>query len=154
MAKQRTEEIVYNLAQPIVDKNSLELVDVEFKKEGQKWVLRVYIDKENGVGLDDCQRVSEELGNLLDEKDPITDSYFLEVSSPGLDRPLKKDSDFLKYMDREIEITLYQPMNNSKYFKGMNKGIHQDALKMTIENEKIIQIPVKSIASARLYFEF
>lgn len=153
MAKQKTDDLVFDLVHPITDKHNLDLVDVEYKKEGQNWYLRVYIDKENGVNLDDCQIVSEQLSALLDDKDPIPNSYFLEVSSPGLDRPLKKTRDFIRYMDREVEITLYQPINDNKYYKGINKGVHEDTLTLLVDSTELY-IPLKSIASAKLYFEF
>lgn len=154
MAKHNTEDVVYALVKPIVEKNDLELIDVEYKKEGPNWYLRVYIDKENGVGLDDCQRVSEEISGILDEKDPINNSYFLEVSSPGLDRPLRKESDYSRYIDKKIEVTTYEQINNNKYFKGFNKGINDSVLTMILEDDSEVNIPIKSIASSRLYFEF
>lgn len=150
----KVEKLVYTLTKPITDKYMLELVDVEYKKEGQNWYLRIYIDKEQGVNLDDCQLISEELSIIMDDKDPITDSYFLEVSSPGLDRPLKKRSDFLRYLDKEIEVTLYQPLEKQKYYKGINKGIENDTLTLILNNNTQIAIPLKSVASAKLYFEF
>ncbi|MDF2523912.1 MAG: hypothetical protein K0R31_1553, partial [Clostridiales bacterium] len=97
MAKRKIEETIAELALPIAEKNSFELVDVEFIKEGTNWYLRIYIDKPNGITLEDCQTVSEEISKKIDEIDPINQSYFLEVSSPGLDRPLKKEKDYEKY---------------------------------------------------------
>jgi ribosome maturation factor RimP len=89
-------EVVEELAQPIIQELELELVEIEFVKEGKNWFLRVYIDKENGVDIEDCGIVSERLSEKLDELDPITQNYFLEVSSPGAERPLKKAKDFEK----------------------------------------------------------
>ena len=95
MAKSNTEKKVLPLLEPIVAERGLELVDLEFVKEGANWYLRVYIDKEGGVSIDDCEAVSRALEAKLDEKDPIEQAYVLEVSSPGIDRPLKKDADFI-----------------------------------------------------------
>lgn len=154
MAKIKTEEVVFNLAKPITDEYGFELVDVEHKKEGQHWYLRAYIDKDGGITLNDCEMVSNRLSDILDEKDPIDESYFLEVSSPGLDRPLKKERDFIRYMDREVEISLYQAINGLKNFKGINKGIKDDILTIELEDLSLLEIPMKSVASVRLYFEF
>ena len=154
MAKIKTEEVVFDLAKPITDEYDFELVDVEYKKEGQNWYLRVYIDKDGGIALNDCETVSNRLSDILDEKDPIDGSYFLEVSSPGLDRPLKKERDFIRYMDREVEISLYQAVNNSKNYKGINKGVKDDILTIELEDHSLLEVPMKSVASVRLYFEF
>ncbi len=154
MAKIKTEEVVFDLAKPITDEYNLELIDVEYKKEGQNWYLRVYIDKDGGIMLSDCEMVSKKLSDILDEKDPFEGSYILEVSSPGLDRPLKKERDFIRYMDRDVEISLYQAVNNSKNFKGINKGIKDDVLTIQLEDNSLMEIPMKSVASVRLYFEF
>jgi ribosome maturation factor RimP len=154
MAKIKTEEVVFDLTKPITDEYDFELVDVEYKKEGQNWYLRVYIDKDGGIALNDCETVSNRLSDILDEKDPIDGSYFLEVSSPGLDRPLKKERDFIRYMDREVEISLYQAVNNSKNYKGINKGVKDDILTIELEDHSLLEVPMKSVASVRLYFEF
>lgn len=154
MAKQRIEDLVFDLTKPITDEFNLELVDVEYKKEGQNWYLRIYIDKEEGIGLNDCEMVSGKISDILDEKDPISDSYFLEVSSPGLDRPLKNEKDFKRYIDREIEVSLYQPLNNTKYYKGINKGLKEESLSILLEDHHLLELPMKLVASVKLYFEF
>jgi ribosome maturation factor RimP len=114
----KIEQIAKDLVMPVLEKNNFELVDVEYKKEGSHWYLRVYIDKEGGITLDDCQLVSEYLSDRLDEVDPIEHSYILEVSSPGLDRPLKKPRDFERNIGKEIEISLYSPIDKRKKFEG------------------------------------
>ena len=154
MAKIKTEDIVYNLAKPIVDEYDFELIDVEYKKEGQNWYLRFYIDKEGGITLNDCETISRRLSDLLDEKDPIEGSYYLEVSSPGLDRPLKKERDFIRYFDRDIEVSLYKPLNDSKHFKGVNKGVKDNTLTIQLDNGSLLEIPMETVASVKLYFEF
>lgn len=113
----KIEQIAKDLVMPVLEKNNFELVDVEYKKEGSHWYLRVYIDKEGGITLDDCQLVSEYLSDRLDEVDPIEHSYILEVSSPGLDRPLKKPRDFERNIGKEIEISLYAPIDKRKSLK-------------------------------------
>jgi ribosome maturation factor RimP len=123
MAKRQVEDLAAELVQPIVDKLSYELVDVEFLKEGANWYLRVYIDKPSGIAIEDCQAVSEELSDRLDETDPIKQSYILEVSSPGLERPLKKDADFEKFKGEPVEVKLFQPVNGKKVFEGDLLGL-------------------------------
>lgn len=123
MARRRVEDIVTELAEPIVRQHSYELVDVEFIKEGANWYLRIYIDKPNGITIDDCQTVSEELGEKLDKVDPIEQSYFLEVSSPGLERPLKKERDFEKYKGETVEVKLFEAVDGKKIFEGELLGL-------------------------------
>lgn len=109
---------VTQLAQPIIENLNMDLVDTEYIKEGSKWVLRLYIDKDGGVDLDDCQQVSEALNDLLDSADIIKTPYTFEVSSPGLDRPLKTDKDFKRYKGELVEVHLYAPMEGSKLYTG------------------------------------
>ena len=103
MKRSDIEQLVSQEVETIIAGTDLELVDVEYVRE-RDWYLRVFIDKEGGVGLEDCQAVSEKLSEFLDVKDPITDKYLLEVSSPGLDRILKKDTDFVRYKDRDVDV--------------------------------------------------
>ena len=123
MAKRQIEDIAAELVKPIVNRLSYELVDVEFLKEGANWYLRVYIDKPDGIAIEDCQIVSEELSDRLDETDPIKQSYILEVSSPGLERPLKKDVDFERFRGEPVEVKLFQPVNGKKIFEGDLLGL-------------------------------
>lgn len=111
--KKSIELTIEELVSPIVDDKGFEIVDIEYVKEAGEYYLRIFLDKEGGISLNDCESVSRELSEILDVKDPIKDNYFLEVSSPGLDRPLKKDKDFLRYKGRDIEIKLYKPLNLS-----------------------------------------
>ena len=120
------EATIEEIVQPIVDSKNFEIVDIEYVKEAGEYYLRVYLDKEGGIFLSDCELVSRELSEILDQKDPIKDNYFLEVSSPGLDRPLKKDKDFERYKGRDVEIKLYKPMNGSKQFEGELVGLTED----------------------------
>jgi ribosome maturation factor RimP len=137
MAKKKVEEIVEELALPVVEELSFELVDVEFLKEGANWYLRVYIDKQGGITIDDCQAVSERLSDMLDQKDPIRQSYILEVSSPG-ERPLKKDRDYERFRGEFVEVKLYQPLNGKKIFEGELLGLKGDIVEIkTVEGTEM-----------------
>ena len=122
MADKKIPEIVSEMASPLAEAAGCFVDDVEFKKEGSDYVLRVIIDVEDnadgGVSIDQCESVSRALSDILDQKDPIPQAYMLEVSSPGIDRPLKRDKDFERFMGREIDIGLYKPMNGSKVVTG------------------------------------
>lgn len=137
-------QVIAELAKPIVEDLNYELVDVEFVKEGANWYLRIYIDKSGGIGIDDCQTVSERISNILDEKDPIEQSYYLEVSSPGLERPLKTERDFIKYKGELVEIKVFQPIDGKKLFEGELVGlidgnivINQDGNSLEFEKNKV-----------------
>jgi ribosome maturation factor RimP len=153
MAKQRIEDIVYDLAKPIIDRKNFELVEIEYKKEGQDWFLRLYIDKEGGITIDDCQSVSEELSNLLDEADPIEQSYIFEVSSPGIDRPLKTDRDYRKNIGKQIEIKLFSPMNGKKVIEGILRGHTETVVEIEVEG-KTIDVEKNTIALIRPLIKF
>lgn len=111
-------EKVEALAKPVVEEAGCELWDVEYVREAGSWYLRVFIDKESGVSIEDCERISRELDPILDENDPIPDSYVFEVGSAGAERELKRPSDFERYMGSEIEVKLYQPYQGKKSFVG------------------------------------
>ena len=151
MAKgSNTENKVLPLLEPIVDANGLELVDLEFVKEGINWYLRVYIDKEGGVNIDDCELVSRALEAKLDEADPIEQAYILEVSSPGIDRPLNKETDFVKYQGEIIDVKLYKPQNGSKQYQGKLLGLENGVLSIEEENGNVVTFEHKDTASVRL----
>ena len=122
-----TEELVL----PMIEENKFELVDVEYVKEGGNWYLRVYIDKPGGINIDDCELISRALSDKLDEKDFIEDAYILEVSSPGLGRPLKKDKDFTRNMGEMVEIKLFRQINKQKECEGILKAFDKETV--TIE---------------------
>lgn len=140
MKKSELESMVTEIVSPIIAKYNYELVDVEYAKEGPNMFLRVFIDKLGGVTIDDCQKVSEQLSNLLDEKDPIQDNYFLEVSSPGLDRPLKNNEDLDRSINKDIEISLYRQLNGKKKYIG--KLIDFDDENILIKDEKNDEIEI------------
>jgi len=153
MSKRKVTEIVEELALPIVEAEGLELVDVEYKKEGSNWFLRVFIDKPEGVDIDDCGRVSEQLSDKLDEVDPIVDAYFLEVSSPGAERPLKKPADFERAISKHVYITTYEPIEGQKIFEGVLTAY--DGTTLTVQEAKAAKtLPLESVASARLAVVF
>jgi len=147
-------EVIEALVQPILVEKKMELVDVEYKKEGSNWFLRVFIDKEEGgVDIDDCGMISEALSKELDKVDPIPSAYFLEVSSPGAERPLKSKKDMHKAVGKQIYITTYETIHNQKEFEG--KLVEFDDDNLTIElNKKNIDIPYEKVASARLALVF
>lgn len=150
-------ETVEKIAWPIVQQLGLEIVDVEYVKEGKNWYLRLYIDKENGVDIEECGMVSEKLSEKLDEIDPIPHNYYLEVSSPGSERPLKKQADFEKAIGKNVHIKTYEPIDGEKIFEGILQEF--DGTNVTIEvrvktKRKVIQIPYNKIAQARLAVVF
>lgn len=154
MAQNKVELLTEDLVMPIVEKENFELVDVEFKKEGPHRYLRVFIDKDGGITLDDCQKVSEALSEKLDELDPIEENYFLEVSSPGLDRPLKKDADFQRFKGELVEVKLYEPMNGQKLIEGELVGLVEDQIHLNVKNVGLIEIPREKAALTRLAIKF
>ncbi|EMS74104.1 ribosome maturation factor RimP [Ruminiclostridium cellobioparum] len=121
--KRNVQQDIMELAAPVVEALNYELVDVEFIKEGANWYLRIYIDKPGGISIDDCQAVSEQMSEILDRKDPIEQSYYLEVSSPGLERPLKTERDFIKYKGELVEVKVFQPIDGKKLFEGELVGL-------------------------------
>ncbi|MBP2073170.1 ribosome maturation factor RimP [Thermoanaerobacterium butyriciformans] len=149
----KIEELTRNLVAPAIEKNNFELVDVEYKKEGNNWYLRVYIDKNGGVTLDDCQIISEYLSEKLDEVDPIENSYILEVSSPGIDRPLKTQRDFDKFKGSLVEVSLYQPIDKKKKYEGELVGLINDKVVIT-DNGKRKEFDIKDISLVKPVIKF
>ncbi|WFD11717.1 ribosome maturation factor RimP [Tepidibacter hydrothermalis] len=148
--KKNIEKTIEEIVLPIVDKNNFELVDVEYIKEAGHYYLRVYIDKEGGIGLNDCKMVSEELSETLDKVDPIKENYFLEVSSPGIDRPLKKDKDFERYKGRDVELKLYKALDGQKQFEGELVGLFEDIIKIKTDKDEILEFNKKEVSIIRL----
>ncbi len=154
MGKKSVEEIVTELVQPIVEKNNYDLVDVEFVKEGANRFLRIYIDKPGGITIDDCQMVSQELSDKLDVTDPIEQAYFLEVSSPGLDRPLKKDKDFERYKGEVVEIKLFQPIDGQKVFEGELLGLSNNNILIKKASDEIVEFERDKVAIVKRAVKF
>lgn len=152
MAREHIEQLVEKLVNDIIAETALELVDVEYIKE-REWYLRVFLDKEGGMDIEDCQWVSERLEAKLDELDPISDSYYLEVSSPGLDRPLKKERDFIRHAGDKVELHTFAPVDGKKDFVGVLKGLVEDEIHIEIEGTEL-SIPKDKVSQIRLYLEF
>ena len=138
---------------PVLAEHNFALWDVEYVKEAGTWYLRVYIDKEGGIAVDDCEVISRILSDWLDQTDFIEDSYILEVSSPGLGRPLKKERDFERSLGEEVEIRLYKAQNKQKEFTGILKAYDKETVTIeTAEGELVFERP--DIALIRLAFDF
>lgn len=141
------------LLAPIVEQAGFELVDVEYVKEAGNWYLRGYIDKPGGITVNDCEDVSRAFSDRLDEKDFIEDSYIMEISSPGLDRPLKKDKDFARSMGKLVEVRTYRPIEKQKEFCGILHAY--DGASVTIDEDGTLRtFEKKEIALIRLAIEF
>lgn len=143
--------VVIERISPIVEELGYELVDVEYKREGHNWFLRVFIDAEQGITLDDCQTVSRKLDKLLDEWDIIPFAYFLEVSSPGLERPIKKQSDYTRFKGRNVKVKTREAIDGRKNFSGEIVGIDNDIIILNMD-EGVANIPFDQITSAKLVF--
>ena len=152
--KKNLEATIEEIVIKITDEHGFEMVDVEYVKEAGEYYLRVYIDKEEGISLNECELVSRELSPILDEKDPIKENYFLEVSSPGLDRALKKDRDFVRYQGRDVDLKLYKPLNGCKQFEGELVGLTEDNNIKIIANGKEMEFNRKDVAIVRLAIKF
>ncbi len=145
----QTEEIL----QPIAEACGVEIYDVEYVKEGSDWYLRAYIDKPEGVTIDDCENVSRALSAKMDDNDFIEDAYILEVSSPGLGRALKKEKHFLKSIGMEVEVKTYKPIEKEKQFVGILISYKDDTITIKTD-KKEMSFNKSEVASVRLTFDF
>ncbi len=148
---------VSELIQPILSERDLELIDIEYVKESSDWFLRVYLDKAGGIDLTECSLVSEALSDGLDELDLIKEAYYLEVSSPGAERPLKTKEDFEQHIEHNVYVTLYAPIDGAKDYEGILKSIEDDVVVIEYKIKtrvKQVSIPYKKIAKARLAVTF
>ena len=148
--EQKTEEIL----NPIVEEYGFELVDVEYVKEGSTWYLRAYIDKPGGICIDDCEAVSRRLSDILDEKEYIDDAYILEVSSPGLGRPLRKEKDFRRSLGEEVEVRTYRMIEKQKEFTGILKEYDEKTVTIEEDGGNVRIFEKSDIALIRLAFDF
>ena len=139
---------------PLMEEHGFELVDVEYVKEAGTWYLRAYIDKEGGIAVDDCEVISRALSSWLDKEDFIDDSYILEVSSPGLGRPLKKEKDFKRSLGEEVEIKLYRAIDRQKDFTGKLAAYDENTVTISYEDGSESTFERKDIALIRLAFDF
>ena len=140
---------VHAMVEPILLDERMELVNIEYRREMKGWVLRLTLDKEGGVTLDDCTRISQEVGRSLDVEDFIQAPYTLEVSSPGLTRPLKSEKDFVKYLNSLIKVKTIDPVENRRQFRGRLLGASENRIEMEVDG-KIFQIPLSNVAKAHL----
>jgi ribosome maturation factor RimP len=140
---------IQGFADPLLHDMGMELVDVHFRREGHGWVLRFFIDKEGGVTIDDCADVSREISAYLEVEDLIDHAYHLEVSSPGLERPLKKKTDFIRFADRLVRIKLREPWDGQRILIGTLLGLEGDTILLALEKETV-RIDLENIAKARL----
>ena len=144
---------IRTLAEPILRDVGIELVEIQYRREGSGWVLRLYIDKEGGITLEDCTHVSHEVSRHLDVEDFIYAPYTLEVSSPGLNRPLKTEKDFLKYRNHRIKVVICDPIEKRRQFKGKLLGFFENQIEMEVE-EGIVTIPLSNVVKAHVEIEF
>ncbi|MUT66394.1 ribosome maturation factor RimP [Paenibacillus sp. NEAU-GSW1] len=153
MSTSRIKSVVEEMVTPFLSSNGFELVDIEYVKEGSNFFLRVFVDKEGGIDIDECGRISEYLSEQLDKNDPVSDAYFLEVSSPGAERPLKKPEDVRKAVGKHVYITTYEPIDGSKEFEGQLLSFDGEQVQVKV-GKKEHAIPYAKVASARLAIVF
>jgi ribosome maturation factor RimP len=149
-------QVVRDAALRVTADRGFELVDVEIKKGKGGQFVRLFVDKEGGIGLDELESVSHEVSAILDAEDPIATSYTLEVSSPGLDRPLKDEKDFRRFLGKLARISSYEPVGGRRHWTGRLVSVEDGTVTVRLESEKgaVCSIPLGKIASARLEVEF
>ncbi len=144
---------VSELIEPVLEALDIELVDVEYLSEKGKWVLRVYVDEEGGITLGDCARVSREIGTLIDVKDIIDHEYVLEVSSPGLNRPLKKEKDFQGAQGKKIKVRMKKPVEGQRNFSGLLRRFQEGILYVEVK-DRVVPLSFSDVEKANLVYEF
>lgn len=147
--KNNTEAIVWQLIEPILNETVYDIYDVEYQREGAEWYLRVFIDKEGGVDLDDCEKVTDLINDPLDDLDPITEPYFLEVSSPGIERRLKSITHFEKAIGEKIRVKTYAKVENRKEWVGILEEVTDDAVILNVEGKSLV-VPFDMVAKANI----
>lgn len=153
MAYSKTEQIAFDLASKAAENFECYIYDVEYVKEGTLKYLRIYADKDGGISIDDCEKISRELSISLDEKDPIKENYILEVSSPGIERKLTKKEHFEKYIGKTIDINLFKQISGTKLLTGTLKGYENSII--TVETDKdLVEINQKDASIIKLHFDF
>jgi ribosome maturation factor RimP len=151
---QKIQDEARAVVEPILEREGFELVDIRYQRENRGWVLRLYADKEGGINIDDCAKISDWVGDVLEIKDIIPGAYTLEVSSPGLDRPLKKEKDFLRSLNKMIHLETSQPVEGRKNFKGILRAYEKGFITMECGKSGLYRIPLNQVARARLKIEF
>lgn len=154
MKRKEIEQKVTELVNNLLSGDAVELIDVEYVKEGQDFFLRVFIDKPNGVTINDCETLSRKMDKQLDEYDWIKEQYYLEVSSPGLDRPLKKPADFQRNIGKQVEVKLYQLQDGKKQFEGILISKDDDQIVIEVEGEQRMTFTESQVALVRLAIIF
>lgn len=149
----KTELIAFEIGDAVASSMGIFVVDAQFKKEGSQQYLRLFIDKEGGVGIDDCEKFSRAFEEEIDKSDPIEKEYILEVSSPGVDRKLNTEREFLHYLEREVDVKLYKAVNGVKEFSGILKSYENEVVVIEAGG-KPMEINVKDAAFIKLHFEF
>ncbi len=142
------------LAEGFLNESSMEMVDLEFQFESGRWTLRIFIDKEGGVTVDDCANVNKELSYLIEAKNIIDYHYVFEVSSPGLNRPLKKEKDFMRSIGKMIKLELARPVNKRSKFTGRLTNVKEGMISLLVDDGSLVELPLKEIDKARVKYEF
>lgn len=145
----RVTATIQGFAEPLLADMGMELVEIQFRRDGHGWVLRLFIDKEDGITIDDCAAVSREISAYLEVEDLIDHAYHLEVSSPGLERPLRKREDFIRFAERLVRIKLREPINGQRVLIGTLLGLEGEMVLLEMDNETV-RIDMENIAKARL----
>ena len=145
---------VSDLAEPLLREFGLEMVDIEFQFERGRWILRVFMDREEGVTVDDCSNVSRELGHLVDAESIIDYPYVLEISSPGLNRPLRKENDFIRSIGKMVKLKMSTPINRRRNFTGRLANVTEGMISLLVDDNNLVELPLKEIDKARLKYEF
>ena len=142
------------LAEPLLTEYGMELVDVEFQFERGKWILRIFIDKRGGITIDDCASISRELGDLIEAENIIDLTYVIEVSSPGLNRPLKKEDDFIHSVGKTVQLRMSRPVKGRRNFSGCLADIKEGRITLIMDDNNRVELPLHEIDKARLKYEF
>jgi ribosome maturation factor RimP len=150
---ERVTERVTAIIEPVIQELGFELVDVDFLTDRGRRVLRIYVDTRDGITLDECAEVSREVGSLIDLEDLIPEQYVLEVSSPGLNRPLRKEKDFIAAMGRKVKVKMIKPLEGRRNFTGMLENFDNGIITLQMENNKVV-LPVAEIERANIVYQF
>ncbi len=150
---ERVTERVAAIIEPVIQELGFELVDVDFLTDRGRRVLRIYVDTREGITLDECAEVSREVGSLIDLEDLISEQYVLEVSSPGLNRPLRKEKDFIAAMGRKVKVKMRKPLEGRRNFTGMLENFDNGVITLRMENNEIV-LPVAEIERANIVYQF
>ena len=149
-AKSLLIEQIEQIIAPVLQEHGAEQVDCQFVHENGQWILRFFLDKTGGITLDDCAVISEHIGRILDASDVIKQRYSLEVSSPGINRPLKKESDYHRFVGERVDVTLYAPLNGRRHFKGTLQSINAGVVVVEEAPQQTFALPLADVAKAKL----